>query len=1011
VRVFDRWNEVERLFNAALEHNSAHRTEFLSNECTDPDVLAEVLSLLEAHEKGTSAFDRPPDKLAADLLADIEEQQDSLIGSHFDHYEIIGLLGKGGMGRVYLAHDSRLMRRVALKVLPSSQVRSMDGLRRFAQEARLASALNHPNIITVYDYGEAFSSYFIATEYVEGPTLRALIEQRPALEKALDICIQIASALAVAHHSGIIHRDIKPENIIVRADGLVKVLDFGLAKSSSGRGSTNTLLETPESIPGAIIGTFHYMSPEQARGQELDARTDIFSFGIVLYEMLAGRRPIDGDTLPDLLDALVRKDAPLLSTFVPDIPVEVEAIAARTLARDRDHRYQTFEAVLADLSSVKRRLDVGEKLEPASRRAAGAIGISKAEYGSDTGGASGQAQTSAGHDSAAHDSNAEGTRAGTKRLTYYLAIGLLLLVGTASYRALTNLWPFERRDPSGRAPIASSPLPITKGKANSIVSSAVSRNGKYFAYAQEDKVSILTMPITGQDIEQAVRPPLQRKDCSGLTFSNDGSYLYWVAPTSDGETHNLYRILLQGEGVEEKIKDDVSKSISFSPDGTRFAFVRNSKHALMIANADGSDEWVLSNLKDDGDLWLYPAWSPDNKVVACGVMNVNRQAQGIYAVSFEDRSMKSIGKTWVTVLNLEWMPGTEAIIANAAEDEAHVPGLWYISYPEGKRTKLTNDPNGYYGASLASGSGTVVSVRKVLNPHLYVAKEKGEESPREIDLGFSSAYGSTGLCWARDGKIVYNAGPVQRKLLYEIDPTSPGEQGGRPLTVDASDSSPSVTADNRYVVFASDRSGRMAVWRVDRDGGNALQLADDGLNPSCLLEGKSVVYQVAKGDRIRLWKVPIDGGGAPEPLTDPDVNAENAAVSPDGKRIAFLLTSPAHGLSARAQIAIIDNGKLSQVRYDLPKGVRQPVIRWRDDGMLIYIDQFARGVDIWQQPLEKGLDGGGGRSPASPSRYALPGADFKCIFNFDLSQDGRIVLSAGDPPSAEVYELILTAQS
>jgi WD40 repeat protein/predicted Ser/Thr protein kinase len=1050
VRVFDRWNEVERLFNAALEHNSAHRTEFLSNECTDPDVLAEVLSLLDAHEKGTSAFDRPPDKLAADLIAAIDEQQDSLIGSSFDHYEIIGLLGKGGMGRVYLAHDSRLMRKVALKVLPSSQVRSMDGLRRFAQEARLASALNHPNIITVYDYGEAFSSYFIATEYVEGPTLRALIEQRPTLEKALDISIQIASALSVAHRSGIIHRDIKPENIIVRADGLAKVLDFGLAKSSSGRGSTNALLETPESIPGAIIGTFHYMSPEQARGQELDARTDIFSFGIVLYELLAGRRPLDRATLPDLLDALVRKDAPLLSTFVPDIPAEVETIAASTLARDRDDRYQSFDAVLADLSSVKKRLDVGEQLVPASRKATSAAGISEAEDGPDKGGTSGQAQTGAGLETAAAAGNSitAGVLTGFRRLRYYMMVGFLF-IGAASYQALTNRWPFERKTPSRHQllpdeekltrqsePKVLATRPITKDKTDRITAVAASTDGKYFAYAQQNEISISRIPTAGQRTEEPtepVRTTVPCKDCTGLTFSSDGEgfYLYWVAPSAQQKTRNVYRIPVHDEGVPEPIgvpkliRDDVGKSISFSPDGKQFVFVQNARKSkrsqLVIYNFDGPDERVLNELKDHNDLWLYPAWSPDGKVVACGVMNKNKPDGSIYIVPVDDMSKDHpIGKTWATVSNLAWMPGGDYIIANAAKDGDYAPGLWSISYPGGNETKLSSDLDGYSGASFVPGSGTVVSVRKILNAHLYVAKDKSDAPPALIDLG-SSAYGKTGLCRAPDGKIIYNAGPVDRKLLYQVDPASPTQRSERPLTDGASDSSPSVnldnrsasetspsvTPDNKYIVFASDRGGKLAVWRADRDGGHPTRLTDDGMKPTCLLENNWVVYQRSSGDGIRLWRVPIDGGMAAELLPDQDGNAENPAVSPDGKSIAFLLTAKTAG--ARPQIAIIDNGKLLPARYQVADRVRQPIMRWRDAETLVYIDEFAKD-EVWQQHLRKGRDGADKGTPARPTRYKLPGVKFKVIFNFDLSTDGRMVLSAGGTSSDTVYELTLTSQ-
>ncbi|HUK88813.1 MAG TPA: hypothetical protein VLZ81_00325, partial [Blastocatellia bacterium] len=643
-------------------------------------------------------------------------------------------------------------------------------------------------------------------------------------------------------------------------------------------------------------------------------------------------------------------------------------------------------------TSLKKRLEAGEKLEPAFTKVTEAV------------------QTQAEAVEAARRSGIAAARAGQNRLTSLLVVILFFAIVAVSYRGLTNRWPFERKAPSSQPPIASPPRPITYGKPNSIPAVAVSRDGRYFAYAQQDTISILKTPTQGQDTEETVRPPLQRKDCSGLIFSADGSYLYWVARSAGGETHDLYRIPVQGDGAEEKIIDGVNRSISFSPDGSRFAFVRNGERALGIANSDGSDEKTLSVLTDDGDLWVYPAWSPDGKVIACGVMNQKKQGQRIYAVSLQDGSMKAIGpRTWMTVLNLAWMGDGRAIIANAAEDEAHAPGLWHVSYPDGAATRITVDPYGYYGASLSADSGILVSSREGSKAHLYVAKDKSGDAPIEISAGLSSVfYGSTGLCWAPDGKVIYDAGPAQRRSLYEIDPGAEGERGGRRMTFDGSDSSPDVTPNNQYIVFASDRGGKLGIWRMDRDGGNPVLLAEDGLKPSCLLEGRWVVYQVESGGRGQLWKVPINGG-TPEPLVAPDVNAENASVSPDGQRVAFLFRAPDPSGDRGPRIAIIEHGKLLSARYGVPPSVGQPIIRWSDKQTLVYVDEFAKGAEIWQQRLEKDPSEGHGPTPA-PHRYELARPGFKCIFNFDRSADGKFVLSAGDTPSVEVYELTLTTR-
>ncbi|MGH9824380.1 MAG: protein kinase domain-containing protein, partial [Blastocatellia bacterium] len=809
------------------------------------------------------------------------------------------------------------------------------------------------------------------------------------MEKSLDISVQIATAMAAAHRSGIIHRDIKPENIMVRADGLVKVLDFGLAKSFSQDGSTNALLDTPESIPGTIVGTFCYMSPEQARGQKLDARTDIFSFGIVFYELLAGRRPFEDDTLPDLLDSLVRKDAPLLSTFVPDIPVELETIAVTALARDMDRRYQTFEAVLADLSALKKRMEIGEKLELASHRVAALADTSTISSYRDT---IVHPEARDENGSVAAASNAAIVGRSYERRRTYVIIGLLLIMGAISYLVAMSLSSDKKTNPV-QPPIASQPRPVTSDKTASTSAVAVSRDGKYFAYVQQYQVLVMKMPVPADDKPEKKLPG---RDYSGLTFSNDGNFLYFVAAKSGGETHNLYRIPIRGDGPEEEIKDNVGRSISFSPDGGRFVFVRNSKQALIVANADGSGESTLKVLEGEGDVWLYPAWSPDGKIVACGVMNQKKQGQHLYAVNLEDRSISPIGDSkWAIILNLAWMPDGRAIIASAAEDDAHAPGLWHIPYPKGNPTRITNDPAGYYGASLTADSGVLVSVRGDFPSQLYVAGEKGGGQPRQINLGTSNNNGNNGLCWTPDGHIIYNSGPVQRKSLYEIDPFKSSELGRR-LTADGSDSSPCVTPDKRYIVFASDRSGKLAVWRMDRDGGNPVKLVDEGLKPSCLLDGKWVVYQVASGDHVHLRKVSIDGG-ASEPLTDPNVNAENATVSPDGRRVAFLLTDRSRGAGARPKIAIIEDGALLPVRYILPDGVRQPIIRWRNDETLEYIDEFGDGAQIWQQRLN-----GGAGEGSIPRHYELGQLDFKRISNFDWFRGDKILLSGGDLDSVGV---------
>ncbi|MDQ3472938.1 MAG: serine/threonine protein kinase, partial [Acidobacteriota bacterium] len=364
----DRWQQIKEVFHAALDCAPENRSAYLLTACeNDESIRREVESLIAAHEKESDFLDSPAYEVAAGLLAD--EDSELKRGQVVGQYEIISLLGMGGMGEVYLAQDGKLKRQVALKLLPASFTKDADRLRRFEQEARAASALNHPNIITIYEIGEANGTHFIATEFIEGETLRQRAAQASlSLDETLHITIQIADALAAAHKAGIIHRDVKPENIMIRPDGYVKVLDFGLAKltehSSSTAISTEAVTRAKErTTPGLVMGTVNYMSPEQARGLDVDERTDIWSMGVVLYEMLAGSAPFKGATPTDVTVSILEREQVSLATLLEGIPAELDWIIKKTLKKDRDERYQTVKEMLGDLRDIKQELEFEAKLE------------------------------------------------------------------------------------------------------------------------------------------------------------------------------------------------------------------------------------------------------------------------------------------------------------------------------------------------------------------------------------------------------------------------------------------------------------------------------------------------------------------------------------------------------------------------------------------------------------------------------------------------------------------------
>jgi serine/threonine protein kinase/Tfp pilus assembly protein PilF len=377
-----RWARITDIYHATIARPREERASFIGQECHgDESLRKQVDAMVKSHERSGDFIESPAFAIAPELL--IDEQMFDLIGQSVGHYQIESLLGVGGMGEVYLARDERLGRKAALKLLPDSLTADETQLSRFKNEARSASALNHPNILTVYEIGAEGNRQFIATEFIEGITLRASLAcGRMNLRAALEIAVQVASALAAAHETGVVHRDIKPENIMLRPDGYAKVLDFGIAKLTEQRPASDyyelggpAVLQTQ---PGLVLGTGHYMSPEQARGQKVDARSDIWSLGVVIYEMVGGSPPFRGETPSDCIASILTMEPPPLSAVLPDVPLKLESILQKALRKNSDERYQTIKEMLADLRNLKGELEA-EGSSPQTKARAESI-VSKIKH-------------------------------------------------------------------------------------------------------------------------------------------------------------------------------------------------------------------------------------------------------------------------------------------------------------------------------------------------------------------------------------------------------------------------------------------------------------------------------------------------------------------------------------------------------------------------------------------------------------------------------------------------------
>src|SRR5262245_44166105 len=393
-----RWGQIKEIYDRALDLCGDERESFLAEACGgDDDLRREVESLLAAHDDAGTFLQAPAiEVVAREIVADEFTSTAAaklpatpqLIERELANYKIISLLGRGGMGEVYLAEDKRLHRKVALKLLPAQFMNDAERVRRFEREAAAASAINHPNIVTIHEIGQIEQTHFLVTEFVAGETLRhRLTRGRMEAPAALEVGVQVAAALDAAHEAGIVHRDIKPENVMVRPDGLVKVLDFGLAKLTERATAASEVDSQAETMgqlsteSGAVMGTVSYMSPEQARGEKVDARTDIFSLGVMLYEMVTGRAPFTGATSSEVIAAILRDEpAPLTD----DAPQEMARIIGQALRKVRAERYQSVKDLLIDLKDLKRELEIEARLQrPAPR--AGAVAPAHVTNGQEPG--------------------------------------------------------------------------------------------------------------------------------------------------------------------------------------------------------------------------------------------------------------------------------------------------------------------------------------------------------------------------------------------------------------------------------------------------------------------------------------------------------------------------------------------------------------------------------------------------------------------------------------------------
>ena len=762
------------------------------------------------------------------------------------HYRLLERLGQGGMGVVYRAEDMRLGRFVALKFLSEDLNRQPRALERFRREARAASALTHPSICTIFEIDENNGQPFIAMELLEGRTLQARIGGQPVpVEELLDIAIQASSALEAAHAKGFTHRDIKPANIFLTRSGHVKILDFGLAKADPASGSETGLLRADLlTSPGAILGTAAYMSPEQAKGEPLDTRTDLFSLGAVLYEMACGRPPFPGNSAAVTFEAILNRSPVSLLTLNPGLPLPLVNIVAKLLQKDRELRYPSAQFLLLDLVQLQRDIASGR-----------------------------------------HLSLPPSVTVGPGRTFQWLVIPALLLALVIAYLAFRQS-VFPRSAPSAQF--------VRVTASGDIETADISTDGNYVAYIREiggTQSLWLKQLATGRLLKLV---DLGHDTCPGLAFSPDGNYILFVRIEGLKPSGNLYQVPFLG-GDPVKLLTDVSGAPAISPDGKRVAFVRSTllthgQDSVVIASLDGSAERVPASYPPPGIHFNRVTWSADGKEVIYPLQG------SLTAASADSSEIRAVaGLRWSTVDDV-WKlpPGRDLIVAGGAPDSRRTQ-LFQVSLDGGAPRAITHDLSYYKTVRSTADGKTVLAVQDSIFSTIQVVTPGSRTESRSWTSETANRDGFFGLAWTPEGRIVFSSEQNGPSELFEIDapgalPYNIGPKG----LIHAYWSNPTVSRRGDFIAASNwphaNGLDTANIWRIDLRDSKSKRLTSGTQDfPSSISpDGKWIVYGSLGNDKSVLMKVSSDGG-VPVRLTDYD--ADHPAVSPDGKWIACSYTA------------------------------------------------------------------------------------------------------------------------
>lgn len=871
------------------------------------------------------------------------------------------------MGEVYLARDTQLDRDIAVKILTADVAQDQQRLHRFLQEARAASALSHPNVAHIYEIGEAEGAHFIAMEYVEGTPLDKKIGGRPLpLGEILDIAIQVADALDEAHTKGITHRDIKSSNIMITARGRVKVLDFGLAKVAAPPGvtdrtSNSELATRVKTSPGVVMGTVNYMSPEQALGRDVDHRSDIFSFGVVLYEMATGRLPFTGGTVTETIDHITHAQPEALARFNYEIPAELEVVVKKALRKDRDERYQTIHDALVDLRELRRDLDLSASIERSVPPRSISGEVPTQVFSPSTISRQSRPPLTRSIPPPNQTASAEylsGASKSSKTALILIIGGVLVLAGVVIVAAVAALvWRYSiARSPAVVSRSGGpSNMKITRLTANGKTeNAAISPDGKTVVYVVREggqRSLWIRQVATSSNIQ--IVPPAEMS-IGRETFSPDGNYIYYQAKDKENPQGILLQVPALG-GVPRKVVSNIDSPIAFSPDGSRFAFIRNDNAAtgedhLMIANTDGTNEKKLAVRKGET---FFPSsglsWSPDGKLLACpagayaGGFHLN-----VATVDVNTGEQKDLtNKRFIDVGRVSWLSDGKGVLVNAMETGANQNQIWLLPYPAGEAQRVTHDLNDYGGTSLTADSRSLVTVQFDVTSNIWVAPANDLMHGKQITTG--KLEGANGVTWTPDGRIVYSSIAGGNVDLWIMNADGSNQ---KQLTSDAApDYEPNVSPDGRYIFFGSMRGKLPGVWRMDIDGNNLKQITDqEDYLQDITPDGKWIIFTSWRSTKLALWRVSVDGGEAVQ-LSNLFIN--DARVSPDGKSIVARYRDENPSLPLRLIVLPFEGGAPTKSFDLLPTTSGAP--EFAPDGRSVSVYDSRTGtLNLWSFSLTDG---------------------------------------------------------